>query len=118
MRDIHDFLVPAGMDLRQILRERLAGWIGEAGEFHSAEGVTLVLVVRLPKTRVEGGEVESEELRAFAFYKSISEIAKVVAGHPDDTDAGGPEDIGGEIDVQPLKPQARIFTIAGGEGQW
>ncbi len=105
MRDLHDFLVPAGMDLRQILREWLAGWIGEAGEFHSAEGVTLVLVVRLPKTRVEGGEVESEELRAFAFYKPISEIAKVVAGHPDDTDAGGPEDIGGEIDVQPLNPR-------------
>ena len=105
MSDLHDFLVPAGTDLRQILRERLAGWIGEAGEFHSADGVTLVLVVRLPKTRVEGGEVESEELRAFAFYNSISEIAKVVGGHPDDTNTGGRESIGGEIYVQPLNPR-------------
>ena len=105
MSALHDFLVPAGIDLRQILRERLADPSGEPGEFHSAEGVTLVLVVRLPKTRVEGGEVESEELRAFAFSQSISEIAKVVAGHPDDTDTGGPEDIGGEIDVQPLNPR-------------
>ena len=102
MRDLHDFLVPAGVDLRQIFRERLAGWVEES---HSAEGVTLVLVVRLPKTRVEGGEEESEELRAFAFYKSISEIAKVVAGHPDETDTGGPEDIKAEIDLLPLNPR-------------
>ena len=105
LRDLYNFLVPAGVDLREILRERLEGWIGKARELHSVEGVSLVLLVRLPKTRVMGGEVESEELRAFAFKGSISGIAKAVAGHPDDTDADGPEDISGEIEVLPLNPR-------------
>ena len=105
LRDLHNFLVPAGVDLREILRKRLDVWTGKAKELHSVEGVGLVLLARLPKTRVVGGEVESEELRAFAFNGSISGIAKAVARHPDDTNTDGPEGISGEIELLPLNPR-------------
>ena len=108
LTDLHNFLVPAGVDLREILRERLDGWAGRAQELHSVEGMSLVLLVRLPKTRVVGGEVETEELRAFAFYGSVSRIAEAVGACTGDTDTDGPEDVSREIEVLPLNPRVGL----------
>ena len=105
LRDLHNFLFPAGVDVLEILRERLDVWLDKTAEFHSVEGFGLVLLVRLPKTRVVGGEVESEELRAFAFKGPISAIAKAVEELSDDHDRDGPGDIGEEIEILPLNPR-------------
>ena len=64
-----------------------------------------VLLARLPKARVAGGEVESEELRAFAFKGPISAIAKAVIELSDDHDRDGPGDIGEEIEILLLNPR-------------
>ena len=103
--DLHGFLLPAGVDLVGILRERLAGWIDNADELRDLDGINLVLLARLPKTRVAGGEVESEELRAFAFKASINAIASEVASHSGVPDADRPEDFGEEIELLPLNPR-------------
>ena len=60
--DLHDFLLPAGVDLMGFLQERLNRFEEES----NVDDVGLVLLIRLPKLRVAGGEVENEELRAFA----------------------------------------------------
>ena len=121
LRDLHDFLLPAGVDLVGILRERLAGWIENADELRDLDGVNLVLLARLPKTRVAGGEVESEELRAFAFKASIDAIAREVASHSGDSDTDGPENLGEEIELLPLNPRPGFSRAqaarANGEGR-
>ena len=105
LRDLHDFLLPAGVDLLEVLRERLDGMVDKAEELHSVEGVGLVLLARLPKTRVAGGATESEELRAFALKGSISTIASEVARRPRDVETDGPADFGQQIELLPLNPR-------------
>ena len=99
--DLHDFLLPAGVDLMGVLRDRL-----DATEEESdVEGMSLILLVRLPKLRVAGGEVEKEELRAFAVSGPIGAIVKEVARHSDDADTGESQDSGEEIQLLPLNPR-------------
>ncbi len=105
LRDLHNLLLPAGLDLIQALREQLNSWIGQQSGLHSLEGFGLVLLARLPKTRVAGGEVESEELRAFAFNGSVGAIAEAIAKLPSDTDRDGPDEVGETIELLPLNPR-------------
>ena len=41
LRDLHNFLFPAGVDLLELLRERLDVWLDKTAEFHSVEGFGL-----------------------------------------------------------------------------
>ena len=100
--DLHEFLVAAGVDLLAILRERIDRMIDKAEELGRIEGVSLVLLVSLPKTRSAGGIAESEELRAFAFRGPLGAIAEAVAKNPGDTDTDGPEDDHGDFELLPL----------------
>ena len=105
LRDLHEFLLPAGVDLVGTLRKRLDGWINNADMLRGLDGVSLVLLVRLPKIRVAGGGVESEELRAFAFKGSLNAIATEVSRHLGDSEGDGPEAIGEKIELLPLNPR-------------
>ena len=102
LRDLHDFLLPAGVDLLGLLRERLDDWIDRNEEPHDIEGMSLVLLARLPKIRAIGGEVESEELRAFAVKGSIGTLAKEVATLLENGHTG---DVGANVEVLPLNPR-------------
>ena len=98
LKDLHDFLLPAGVDLMRVLRDRL----DNSEEGSDVEGVSLILLVRLPKLRVPGGEVEKEELRAFAVAAPIGTIVKEVARYSGDAHTGESQDSGEEIKLQPL----------------
>ena len=102
LADLCNFLLPAGVDLLELLRERLDAWTDKKAGLLSVEGFGLVLLARLPKTRVAGGEAESEELRAFAFKGPIGAIAKAAVAPSDDHARDGPEDIGQQIELLPL----------------
>ena len=59
--ELHEFLATAGDDLLDVLRRRLVDWPrGDA-----AMTARLLLIVRIPKLRVEGGDVERVETWAF-----------------------------------------------------
>ena len=102
LKDLHDFLLPAGVDLIRVLRDRL----DDSEEGSDVEGVGLILLVRLPKLRTVGGEVEKEELRAFAVAAPISTIVEKVAGFSGDAHTGASPNPLEEIRLQPLNPRA------------
>ena len=105
--DLHDFLIPAGVDLMGVLQERL----DDCKNGSDVEGVSLILLVRLPKIRVAGGEVEKEELRAFAVAGPIGAVLEEVARGSDDPGNGASQDSGDEIKLLPLNPR-RGFSRA------
>ena len=80
--ELHDLLIPAGVDLMEVLRERL----GAPDKGSEIEGVGLILLIRLPKLRVTGGEVEKEELRGFAVDGPVGAIAEEAARYSDAAD--------------------------------
>ncbi|MCZ6776817.1 MAG: Mov34/MPN/PAD-1 family protein [Ignavibacteria bacterium] len=70
LSQLHEFLGAGQVDLLEVLRERLRGWSDEKRIL----GSKLVLVVILPKTRHEGGEEETHEIRAFLTVNPVVEI--------------------------------------------
>ena len=99
--ELHDFLLPAGVDLMGFLQERLNRCEDEG----NLDDVGLVLLIRLPKLRVAGGVVESEELRAFALSGTVGVILKEVARGSDDPASGASQDSGDEVKLLPLNPR-------------
>ena len=99
--ELHDFLIPAGVDLMEVLRERLK----DAEDGNGLEDVSLILLVRLPKVRVAGGDVEKEELRAFAVAGPISGILDEALRHSSDTDTEQTKGPGEAIPLLPLNPR-------------
>lgn len=59
--ELHAFFASAGDDLLQVLRRRLLDWPREG----AALAARLLLIVRIPKWRTEGGDVERIETWAF-----------------------------------------------------
>ena len=97
--ELHDLLIPAGVDLMEVLREKL----GAADEGSEIEGVGLILLIRLPKLRVTGGEVEKEELRGFAVDGPVGAIVEEAARYSDAADgAVAPHET---IRLQQLNPR-------------
>lgn len=79
LSELHDFTSSAGTDLLGTLRERLKGWLQSGEEFQRMQDKHLVIIARLPKTRVEGGPVETTEIRAFvAASHTVSEVGEAI----------------------------------------
>lgn len=73
LRDLIEYSVEAGADLKAILRDTLKGWFMEH-PVQSFYKLNLLILLVLPKMRVEGGAVQSTEYRAFITVKSIQDI--------------------------------------------
>ena len=101
LRDLHDLLLPAGVDLMRVVRER----IDNSEDGSAFDGVSLILLIRLPKLRVAGGEVEKEELRAFAVAAPIGAILEEAGRYSDDVGASESQTPGKEIELLPLNPR-------------
>ena len=101
LEDLHDLLLPAGVDLMEVLRESLEDSEEESG----LEDVSLILLLRLPKLRVAEGEVERMELRAFAVAAPISAIFEEAGRHSVDAEVGESQTSGKEIGLLPLNPR-------------
>ena len=98
--ELHGLLIPAGVDLMEVLRERLDA----SDEGSEIEGVGLILLIRLPKVRVTGGEVEKEELRGFAVDGPIGAVVEEAARYSADADeAMAPREA---IKLQHLNPRS------------
>ena len=101
LRDLQDLLIPAGVDLMGFLQQRL----DDCKNGSDVEGVSLILLVRLPKIRVAGGEVEKEELRAFAVVGPIGAVVEEVARGSDAPGNGASQGSSDEIKLLPLNPR-------------
>ena len=73
IRDLIEYCGKAGTDLKAILRETLKEWLMDhpVPNFYR---LSLLILLVLPKMRVQGGSVQSIEHRAFLTVKSIQEI--------------------------------------------
>ena len=66
LEDLHSLITVSGLNLLDTLRGQLKSWLlGAAEELQGVLRAHLILVIRLPKTREPGGEVEAIEVRAF-----------------------------------------------------
>ena len=73
--ELHELTATVGLDLLGTLRKALKEWIqNRRNEFHRILKARPILVVRLPKTRVQGGEIVTVEFRTFASMTSIKEV--------------------------------------------
>lgn len=70
LRELHEFLQPAHVDLLQELRTRLSSWAREPDILDAH----LVLIVILPKIRGAAGDVEDVEMRAFMSQQLIRDV--------------------------------------------
>ena len=109
--DLNDLLLPAGVDLMEVLRER----IEDSEDGSGVEGSHLILLIRLPKLRVAEGEVEKEELRAFAVAAPIGAILEEAGRYSDDADAGESQAPGKEIELLPLNPRPGLSRVLASE---
>ena len=73
--ELDEFTIPSGLDLVETLRTTLKDWMqNRRHEFQRVLEVRPIFVIRLPKTRVQGGEVETVELRAFMSPSPIKDV--------------------------------------------
>lgn len=61
LRELHQFLESAGIDLLSLLRDRVRSWQSDRSVMESS----LVIILVLPKTRQEGGQEEHPDVWAF-----------------------------------------------------
>ena len=75
LEELHEFLVTAKIDLIGRLREQLKEW--HAGD---KEALTrrLIVVVALPKTRRDGGEVEGTDFWAFLTGMEVAKVGQEI----------------------------------------
>jgi Prokaryotic E2 family A/Prokaryotic homologs of the JAB domain len=72
LRELHEFLGSAEVDLLSILRARLRGW-----QFDEAVlNASLVIILILPKARKAGGPEEAADIWAFICTRTIAEERK------------------------------------------
>lgn len=75
LADLHELTSESGLDLIAVVRQKLREMqSGDKNEFRRILKAHLILLVRLPKTRKPGGEVETVEHRAFATHAVIEEV--------------------------------------------
>ena len=78
--DLHEFIAPSGLDLLDTLRQALKKSIRRPDkESGSILEATFLLVIRLPKTREPGGDVETVEARAFLTSSTLSTRSELVS---------------------------------------
>jgi proteasome lid subunit RPN8/RPN11 len=70
--ELHELTLRAGLDLVATLREELSAWRSMQGMLNARP----ILIVRFPKTRTEGGEIESTEAWAFLARQSIRDVGE------------------------------------------
>ncbi len=73
LRQLHEFLLPAGVDLLDELRVRLPTWRVRS-DFAQLIGTTLIIVAALPKTRTPSGMVESQDVWAFLCSGNLGQL--------------------------------------------
>ena len=73
LSELHDFLKTAGLDLLNHLRQQLQHWNGDP-EFCAVKDAKLITLVLLPKSRSDGSDFETVEMRAFLTESSIVDI--------------------------------------------
>jgi integrative and conjugative element protein (TIGR02256 family) len=91
LEQLHSCLFEAGVNLLDDLQSRLKCWISDRRMLRS----NLIIIVSMPKTRVQGGSVEAVDTRAFIAFDSISKIGKDIGiwqGRSDDLGACVPMD--------------------------
>ena len=75
LQELHDLTADSGLSLIRLLREELRRWFeGSDVEMERLLGVSLALMVRLPKMRVPGGPTEVIEVRAFMATATVGEV--------------------------------------------
>ena len=73
--DLDEFTVAGGLQLVDTLRMALKEWMQNRNhEFHRVLEARPIFVIRLPKARLQGGEVETVEFRAFASASPIKDV--------------------------------------------
>ena len=73
--ELDQFTVPSGLNLVEILRTTLKDWMqNRRHDFQRVLEARFIFVIRLPKTRVQGGEIETVEFRSFASFSSIKGV--------------------------------------------
>lgn len=75
--ELGDILVRSGTDLIALLRDRLRAW-HQRGELQQLISARLVLIVLLPKVRLEDGETESVEAWAFLTLSTVAELGEQI----------------------------------------
>jgi hypothetical protein len=73
LRRLHEFLLPAGIDLLRELRLRLPSWRVRS-DFAQLTGAQPIIVAALPKTRTASGAVESQEVWAFLCSGNLGQL--------------------------------------------
>lgn len=107
LTDLHSICARAGFDLLDEIGSRIRNWLVNP-PYENYQASKLLVIVLLPKTRHEGGDVESVETRAFlTFNHSVRNIGDAL----DITDgkssiAGG---VAGLI-LNPQKPNPNKFS--------
>jgi integrative and conjugative element protein (TIGR02256 family) len=72
--DLHELLLPAGVDLLAVLRTRCAAWMQQP----DVSGLSLMLIIMLPKARHDGGAVEAIDCRAFLLTETVGELQQAL----------------------------------------
>lgn len=72
--DLHDFLLPAGVDLLACL----AGWLRQWSADKERLQQSPILIIALPKTRVAAGEIEGTEHWAFLCEVSLAKLGEAL----------------------------------------
>jgi hypothetical protein len=78
LSDLHDLMLTSGSDLLGTLRGRLGGWMKSGEGLQQIQDDHLIIVAHLPKTRAQGGPVETTETRAFVILHTIKEIGEAI----------------------------------------
>ena len=112
--ELHDFVATSGLNLLDLLRWSLKGWLQSTGEgFEQVLEARLILVVQLPKTRLLGqNKAETVESRAFFVGKSIRDVGVDIGvwalsqGQPGLLLPYDEATRGGETPLFPLNPRA------------
>ena len=75
LRELHNFVAGSGLNLLGILREELKKRLLSSEEdFQRGLGTPMILIIRLPKTREPGGDVEVVEVRPFMLLTNVQEV--------------------------------------------
>ena len=75
IEELHEFTAPVGLDLVGTLRTALKEWMQNRNhEFRQVLEARPIFVIRLPKTRVQEGEVETVEFRTFASSTPVKDV--------------------------------------------
>ncbi|MDQ5823411.1 MAG: Mov34/MPN/PAD-1 family protein [Chloroflexota bacterium] len=110
LRELHDFLLTADINLLSEVGARLQAWKKDKALLTAR----LIIIVALPKTRHLGGEQESVETWAFASAATVGEVGEELGlwvlheGSPGTLLGGDPSKNGGTVELRMLNP---VYTF-------